>query len=380
MFEDYPKKTLLLQILLFVLTIITTTFAGTEWIYGRSFFIDETGFGWPKWIGIEQIFEGLKFSVPFLLILTVHEFGHFLTAWKYGIKCTLPYYIPFWTGIMSSIGTMGAFIQIKGQIKSRKEFFDIGIAGPLAGFVMALIVLYYGFTHLPPIEYIFSIHPDYEKYGPDFANFVYKDLKGLFYLGDNILFWLFKTYVADPTLVPNKFELIHYPLIFAGYLSLFFTALNLLPIGQLDGGHILYGLFGKKTHDILSPIFFIAFVFYAGLGTVNPYTDLENMLFNVGLNMVFLYFLFRKVFEETMNVWLVAVSIVAGQFVVNYFYPEIHGYNGWLLFAFIIGRFLGVRHPETENEAPLDLKRKVLGWISLAIFILCFSPKPFIFE
>ena len=379
MFKDYPKKTLLVQIALFILTILTTTIAGTEWIYGKSFFLSEKGFGWGEWISSQKLIQGLQFSIPFLIILSIHEFGHFLTAWKYGIKCTLPYYIPFWTGIMLSLGTIGAFIRITGAVKSRKEFFDVGIAGPLAGFIAALLVLYYGFTHLPPIEYIFTIHPEYQKYGTDFPKFVYKGIEG-FYLGNNLIFWFFQHYVADPKLLPNKFELMHYPIILAGYFSLFFTALNLLPIGQLDGGHILYGLIGKKYHDIISPIIFIAFVFYAGLGTINPYTDLENILLNTGLYTVFLFFIFRRVFEETQNAWLVAVSIVATQFVINYFYPNALGYNGWLLFAFIIGRFLGVKHPETEDDAPLDLKRKILGWITLIIFVLCFSPQPLTFE
>ena len=134
------KKRLRLQIILFLVTIFTTTLSGAEWIYGLNI-------GNMTWAHIQS---GLEYAVPFLLILTVHEFGHYLTARHYKIDVTLPYYIPMYMGgLFISIGTFGAFIRIKEEIKSRKEYFDVGIAGPLAGFVVALAVLFYGFTHLP---------------------------------------------------------------------------------------------------------------------------------------------------------------------------------------------------------------------------------------
>ena len=110
------------------------------------------------------------------------SFGHYITARIYRVKVTLPFYIPLWLGIISTIGTMGAFIQIKQPLVSRKQFFDIGIAGPLAGFVVAIGVLWYGFTHLPSPEYVFEIHPEYkteypiefEKYGYNYAEYAYK--------------------------------------------------------------------------------------------------------------------------------------------------------------------------------------------------------------
>ena len=135
---------------------------------------------------------------------------------------------------------------------SLKKNFDIGIAGPLVGFISALAVLIYGLTHLPPADFIFTIHPEYMRVGTDYASVVYSAefLKGGLdiRLGDNLLFNALSSVFADPALMPNPHEIIHYPFLLAGYLSLVFTALNLLPIGQLDGGHVVYGLFGWKGH------------------------------------------------------------------------------------------------------------------------------------
>ena len=244
-------------IILFVITLITTTLAGAEWTHMQ--FIVLKGIHGLTWDGF---LSGFAFSGPFLLILTVHEFGHYFTARYYHIKVTLPYYIPIWLGflVVPSIGTGGAFIKILGKPKTTREFFDVGIAGPLAGFVIALGVLFYGFTHLPPKDYIFQIHPEYQIFGDNYQNIVYdldtviytKDLnlseeiksqigdsavfaRGGLELGSNLLFDTFKEYVAsEPELVPNMMEIYHYPFLFAGYLALFFTALNLLPVGQLD--------------------------------------------------------------------------------------------------------------------------------------------------
>ena len=154
--ENNSRKTLIIHIVLFVVTVVATTFAGAEWMFGKSMIYGD------ELLSSSEILAGLYFSIPFLGILTVHEFGHYFTAKYYKVKVSLPFYIPLWLGFvpMPSIGTMGAFIRIKGLIQSRKEFFDIGIAGPLAGFVVALFVLTYGFTNLPDADYIFEIHPE----------------------------------------------------------------------------------------------------------------------------------------------------------------------------------------------------------------------------
>lgn len=379
--------------LLLTLTLITTTISGAEWMYGKPlmYFTPELTlwiFGTPLMyfipgLTIGEVFSGISYSLPFLAILTVHEFGHYLTARYYQVKVTLPYYIPLWLGFIGipfTIGTMGAFIRIKEPIKSRLEYFDIGIAGPLAGFAMALFVLYYGFTNLPPADYIYSIHPEYKEYGADYAEHFYGE-EGSFYLGDNLTFWFFKNYVVeDPALIPNPYEIIHYPWLFAGFLALFFTALNLLPIGQLDGGHALYGLFGWKNHKNISTGMFILFLFYAGLGLVTPFDPLKDQMFSIPIYIGFLYIVMRSMRVTNRTRLMLAVTIFTTQFITVLFFPMLKGYTGWLLFAFIIGRFLGIYHPPAIMDQPLSPGRKILGWITLIVFVISFSPRPFVFN
>lgn len=374
-------KTLFIQITLFVITLITTTLAGSEWVHGHFILFDEQGnFGINSFFTLDKMVSGIQFATAFVGILTVHEFGHYFTAKYYKIDVTLPYYIPFWFSGLLSIGTFGAFIKIKQQINSRKEFFDVGYAGPLAGIAVALVVLFYGFTHLPPAEYIFTIHPEYQQYGLDYANYAYKNLEGSFSIGTNLLFLFFENFVADPALVPNHYELMHYPFLFAGYLACFFTALNLMPIGQLDGGHILYGLVGEKWHKYISTSIYMIFVFYAGLGIINPWEVKDIFDTDTLLYLGFLFFAFNKIGGNFKTSLLIALSILVSQFCFSYLFPYITGYNGWLVFAFVLGRFLGITHPKATFDEPLDTKRKVIGYVSLVVFILCFTPKPFIFE
>ncbi len=387
------------------LTLLTTTLAGAEWTT-QTYVVNPEPFN-MTW---ETFLQGFEFSVPFLLILTCHEFGHYLTARHYKIDVSLPLYLPFWLGFIGapSIGTFGAFIRIRQKIKSRLEYFDVGIAGPLAGFVVAIFVLSYGFTHLPEPEHIYDIHPEYEVFGPEYAQHIYgKDTFilndefakirpeiAVYYpdtinystntpspkLGSNLIFDFFKTQVADPELLPNDFEIMHYPWIFAGYLALIFTAINLLPIGQLDGGHILYGLVGKKNHTYISSGFFTIFVFYAGLELIDLSAPLTDLMLMFPLYVFFLYICFTTMIEDKKNRLTLAVIIFAAQFFAAMFLPEWKVWSGWLLFAFIIGRFLGVKHPPVEQNKPLSLERQILGWIALLIFIGSFSPTPFVLD
>jgi len=382
-------KSYLLHGGLFLATLITTTLSGAEWIYGRLFI----PFDGMKTLGWTEFVAGFQFSVPFLAILTVHEFGHYFVARANQVRVTLPYYIPLWFGVGQSIGTLGAFIRIKDFINSRRKYFDIGIAGPLAGFVLTVIVLWYGFTHLPPPEYIFSIHPEYAQYGLNYADFVYKDIpEGAVGIGHTLLFDFFANYVADPARLPSPYEMIHYPYLLAGYLSLFFTALNLIPIGQLDGGHILYALIGSRRFKWVAPALFIAFVFYAGLGMFKPAdfaVGTDDIFYErlgwFALYIGFLFLAFARIGDQDgpgtgslMTALLVTLSVVAGQLALSWVMPNLEGYSGFLFFAFMLGRFLGVYHPETELQEPLDTKRKILGWLALVVFILCASPKPFL--
>lgn len=372
---------------LFLVTLLTTTLAGAEWIYGRFLSMPK---GLPS-LTWDEVKTGFQFSIPFLTVLTVHEFGHYFTAKANKVRVTLPFYLPFWLGMLliNSIGTFGAFIRIQDYINSRRKYFDIGIAGPLAGFVVALGLIWYGFTHLPPIDYIFTIHPEYKKYGLRYGEYVYLNLpEGMaMKLGDNLIFWFFKTYVADPSRLPHPYEMVHYPYLLAGYLSLFFTSLNLLPIGQLDGGHVLYALIGSKRHRMVAPVLYVLFIFYAGLGmyTVETFStasdeNFYNELMNLGIYILFLYVCFYRLTEDRGTTWILALGMVLAQFGFAWFFPAIKGYSGFLAFGFLLGRFIGVYHPETELQEPLDTKRKVLGWLALIVFLISFSPAPFDFS
>ncbi|MCG8308263.1 MAG: site-2 protease family protein [Cytophagales bacterium] len=374
--SDKTKKTLIIQIILFIATGIGTTIAGAEWMYGKSLLFGEVT------ITSSELLAGLYFSVPFLGILTAHEFGHFLTAKYYKVKVTLPYYIPLWLGFlpMPSIGTMGAFIRIKGLIESRKEYFDIGIAGPLAGFVIALLVLTYGFTNLPDADYIFEIHPEYREYGPDYEKYVYADQEVSFVVGDNLLFLFFENFVADPEKVPNNYEMYHYPWLFAGYLALFFTALNLIPIGQLDGGHVIYGLFGHRKGRIVSRVLFILLVLVSGVGLIPSGPINTDFLINAVFYLLFLYLALHHFEKYKWKRLLYIIWIMTIQIIVFNYFPVASEYGIYMVFAFLIGRFLGVDHPKAIVDKPLDLKRKVIGWIALVIFVVSFTPRPLYLE
>lgn len=368
----YTKK-----ILLFVLTFITTTLAGSEWVTNRILFYSPD-YSWA------DFFAGMHYSIPFLFILTVHEFGHFFTAKYHKVEVTLPNYIPGWLGFMGSVsfGTFGALIRIVGPIKSRKQYFDIGIAGPIAGFVVAFGVLFYGFTNLPEPEYIFEIHPEYEQYGLDYADHVYdngEEMMGIS-LGNNLLFSWFEENIADPERLPNHREIIHYPYLFAGFLALFFTALNLIPIGQLDGGHVIYGLFGAKNHQIIAFTLYMIFTFIAGLGLITAGIDLGDFALYSTMYVGFLYFSFKGLGFQQSTTLMIAVGMFVAQYLTTYLFPSVTGFSGYLLFVFLLGRLIGVKHPVAPDDRPLSTERKVLGWICLIIFIICFSFEPLVLE
>lgn len=401
---------LVIQATLFILTVFTTTLAGAEWIGIRK----------PEDTFWDFFSRGFQYSIPFLGILTVHELGHYFTARYYKVNVTLPYYIPFYIPFMSliQIGTMGAFIKMNSRSASKKEIFDIGVAGPLAGFVAALIVLTYGFLTLPEPSYIYNAHPEYKAYGLNYADSVYTDKfhKKILYreaekiqdaeqrkmvmerlqepsavlgVGDNLLMLFFKEYIVqDKSRIPNMFEMYHYPYIFAGFLALFFTALNLIPIGQLDGGHVIYGLFGYKKHQLISTSLFTFYIFVAGLGifkdnilNINFFSaSIFDMLYFAALYLYFLYFILQRTYRDFRTTLMVAVIIFAVQFFVEYLIPTFQGFNGWLVFGMLLGRFLGTEHPPAYIEEPLDTKRKLIGWFALFVFILCFTPQVFTIE
>ena len=210
---------------------------------------------------------------------------------------------------------------------------------------------------------------------------------GALFFGDNILMNLGRKYLApDDRYVPSSKELMHYPVLLAAYLAFFFTALNLLPIGQLDGGHVLFGLFGPKKHAIISRILFSAFLFYAGLGWVNmedlngtTIEALTNFLIAIAAYVFIVYMCAFSMFKEKRDRLLYATVMLTVQFFISSFF-HLEGYSGWLLFSLLIGRFIGVDHPPVIEDKPLDVNRQILGWVALIIFVLCFSPQPLIVE
>ena len=417
---------LLIQAVLFVLTIFTTTLVGAEWIAIRL----------PNDSDWDFFSRGFAYSIPFLGILTVHEMGHYLVARYYKVAVSLPYYIPiFIPGLMPQIGTMGAVIKMNSRSASKKEIFDIGVAGPLAGFFVAILILFYGFTHLPEREHIFKVHSDYKevelksskpyesivytykyarerdslssvariKYYNEHKNdnlikllsffgfapkppFIPAENYNELALGKNLIFLFFENYVVqDKSLIPNKYEMAHYPFIFAGFLALFFTALNLFPIGQLDGGHVVYGLFGYEKHKKIATIVFVLFIFVAGLGifkdnilNINFFSaDGFDMIYFAAFYLGFLYFVFQKTFVNPKTIIMVSVIIFSIQFMIEYLFPTFEGVSYGLVFGLLIGRFLGTDHPPAVIEEELDLKRKLIGWFALVVFILCLTPKVF---
>jgi membrane-associated protease RseP (regulator of RpoE activity) len=338
------------------------------------------------------------------------------------VKVSLPYYLPMWFGFMPtlSIGTMGAFIRLKERVKSLTKTFDIGLAGPLAGFVVAILVIIYCFSTLPPKEHIFNIHPEYELFGENFEEYVY-DIDTFFLktdlakinpeaaskydadtirmgpssrqlniqLGSNLIFEFAKAYIVpanEVDRIPNASEMFHYPYLFAGFLALLFTALNLLPIGQLDGGHVLYGLIGEKRFRLVATLAFITLLVYAGLGNgifgfFNPFDlsqDMMDIMIAVVAYAFFLFYLLGRTNFTNQQKIMLSLGIISLQAILLITFPGIKGYGGWMLFAILIGRFLGIYHPPSEIEEPLTYNRKILGWIALIVFIISLSPRPFI--
>jgi membrane-associated protease RseP (regulator of RpoE activity) len=373
--EPSPGRTAALHLGLFLITLVTTTLAGIQLTRGAVDFLPLDVFqlrGPALWAELRR---GLWFALPFLGVLTVHEFGHYFTARYNRVRSSLPYYIPFPMGL----GTFGAIIRIRERIFSRREFFDIGLAGPLAGFLVAVPLLIYGFTHLPPLEYLYAIHPDYARYGADYAQHVYgaKELANGLTLARPLLYQFLERTFADPARLPHPLELMHYPVLLAGSLSLFFTALNLLPMGQLDGGHILYGLLGPRRFNRMVPVLFTGFIFYAGLGLFSLHDDWQTWLYGGPVYAGYLALIFWRVFPRPHQGLLLAAGIWAAQLAGAALLPGIVGNPGWLVFGLLLGRFTGIYHPPAPDERALSPGRQLLGWLMVVIFVLCFTPSPF---
>lgn len=310
------KNNPLINIALFLVTLLTTTIAGVYW---------STNIAGP--IEFYQLSLGLPYALSIMLILGVHEFGHYFAAVAHKVKATLPFFIPFPPLQMLSFGTMGAVIKTKSLIPDNKSMFDIGAAGPIAGFFVCLGVLIYGFTHLPTVDFILGIHPDYfsPDYGKNSINFAF---------GDSLLFVLLREIFTQPDqFVPPMSEIYHYPYLCAGWFGLFVTSMNLIPVGQLDGGHIIYSMFGGKKHEAIASVSLIALIIFGAAGIITAFLE---------INISF-------------------------------------GWSGWLFWAFILYFIIKVKHPPVIYFEPLGKGRMAIGVFAILIFILSFSPTPFVF-
>ncbi len=238
---------------------------------------------------------GATYAVALMSILLAHEFGHFLQAVRHRVPASPPFFIPF---PLSPIGTMGAVIMQAGGAADRKQMFDIAISGPLAGLLLALPIAWWGVTQSTLVEI-----------PPNSSALIFGD--------PLVLQWMIERVHGAK---PPGFEVALNPLLFAGWVGIFITALNLMPIGQLDGGHILYCLIGRRAHTV-------------------------------------------------------ALLLVASA--VGYMaYTRDFGY-AVMLFLLVT---MGTRHPPTANDrAPLGPIRIVLGWLTLAFVLIGFTPRP-IFE
>lgn len=333
--------------------------------------------------------EGALFAVLLLAFLGTHEFGHYFSAVYHNVRVSLPYFIPIPIGI----GTMGAVIRIQEKIRDTTKLFDIGVSGPVAGFIVSLMILLYGFNTLPGPEFItnFEGHEEVIAHIEETGMFPADPPEGspegaTIILGNTLLYSFVAGFFEN---VPPMYEMYHYPWLFAGWLGLFFTALNLMPIGQLDGGHILYSLIGYKKHRIAARI---SFGFITALGGIEAipffYLNISGWWpgyghFSVLLWASVLFFLLRKAFYHNHSwiapVWALSLIVSAGYL---YFYAGGFDQPGsliWAVWCFFLVYFVKMEHPPVMYEQPLSRSRKILGWTSMAVFVLCISPTPIYF-
>lgn len=375
-----------------MLTLASTVFAGGQ-LVGRALFYQATD-NWISVFGlripVEYLLDGLRFGGSLLLFLTVHEFGHWFAARYHGVRTSLPYFIPF---PFNGIGTFGAVIRIREQVPSLRKLFDIGVAGPVAGFVVSLVVLVWALATLPGPDYLLDL-PAHEalkawirERGTLPPGILHDPAVGpgmTLVVGQTPLYWLLSQFFQN---VPPMHEMYHYPMLFAGWIGLFFTALNLLPVGQLDGGHILYALVGPRWHGRLARVFVLLLLVTGAIGFANDVGSFsgDSVLYGMGLwillaAVILAYMfrildrnLYRAAIATGMIVVVAALAQLAGASVTKM------GYSGWLVWCALIVYLIRVDHPPVLYQEPLTRGRRALAWASIVIFILCFSIKPLYF-
>jgi len=316
----YPKPSKIwVNLIFFILTVFSTFLVGAAYVYNGPPITSLSGL---YMVSLANIWQGWPFAVSLLSILLAHEFGHYLASRYHHTAATLPYFIPM--PVPGTFGTMGAVIFQKESHKNKRILLDIGMAGPLAGLIVAIPVLIIGLSlsqvdRLPTflhaneglslegnsILYLLLKYAVFHQWLPTPANF--GNLPPL-------LYWVIYFFTGLPTPLGGKDVMLH-PVAMAAWAGLLVTALNLIPVGQLDGGHILHGLFGERAASI-RPI-------------------------------------------------ILTVLILLGL-----------AWPGWWLWAILIF-FLGRSYAEPLDQiTPLDTKRKILALVNMVIFILVFTPVP----
>ena len=282
--ESPPRRRVFLPAFLFLAACFSTFFAGAlNWDPEHYISLNQVDRALA-----ENWRQGLVYMASVIGILLTHEMGHFLQTVRYGVPASWPFFIPV-PVIMT--GTMGAVIGMEGSRANRKQLFDIGLSGPLAGLVVALPIIWFGIKHAEIM--------------PATAGFQ---------LGDPLIFKLLAGYLR-PDLPVGAILSKNNPLLMAGWVGMLITGLNMLPISQLDGGHVIYGLFGRNAHIVARTFLVMAILFV--------------------------------VFGEQYN-WTVMLVLVI---------------------------LLGVDHPPTRDDnISLGFWRRAIGMASLGIPILCFTP------
>lgn len=385
-----PRDRYWLHLLLFVLTLVSTVIAGGQWV-GRSalYITGDPANPWTLLLDRAFLLDGFRFGGSLLLFLTVHEFGHYFAARYHGIRTSLPYYIPTLT---LGLGTLGAVIRIREPIPTTRKLFDIGVGGPLAGFVVALGLLLYALVTLPDPSYIMDLdgHEELKNYVQQFGTFPRRSMdltppdgnSFTILVGQTPLYWML-TQLFDN--VPPMDEMYHYPILFAGWMGLFFTALNLLPVGQLDGGHILFSLVGHKWHTRLARGFIVLLLVSGSIGFVEDFFPslfaLSEVAGRLGWFILsgILYFYLARVFKGNhrfiapLLLGIIAITVWA-QYDKDLFGS--FGYAGWFIWCLLIIYLIKIEHPPVLQPQTLTPGRKALAILSIVIFLLCFSFAP----
>lgn len=279
-----PDSNWLVNLLLFLLTVLSTLFVGSS-------------YGAESAEQVWQLWRGWPFSLSILLILGAHELGHYFAARYHNVPVSLPYFIPM---PLSIIGTMGAFIRLKAPVKNRRALLDVGAAGPLAGLVFAIPILLYGLA----------------------TSEVGRTIPGGLLEGNSILYALAKFLVFGRVLPADGMDVFLNQVAWAGWVGLLVTGLNLIPVGQLDGGHIAYVLFGKRARMLFGPVII-------ALGAISLYSYFQG---------------------APASTWLI-----------------------WIVLLFVLGRHYA---QPLDDVTPLDPTRRAIAIFTLILFFLVFVPIP----